>query len=429
MIIHLDLDCFFVSAERVRTKELRGKPVVVCKSGDTKIFSTANTKTIMTTEVRTFNSLFQHEKEFKSYSKDGWKSIFVDDGKIHGIVIAKSYEAKTYGIKTGTLLKDALVMCPNLYVVEGDHLYYQLKSIELKEYLQTKIPILEQYSIDEFWGDISGYIKDKDIYNFVKNLQIDILNDFELSISIGISNSKWLAKYATDFNKPLGITLIHQDNVLSFIKDKKIETFPGIGRGLSKKLNTYKINTLDELLNARKLVESFGKIGVDLIKRVSGEDKEAVSPYRDRSSIGISRNFAGTLNREELKRKVIILSRHLSYNIAKLKLTPTTFYLKINYENGLKSKSSFSTNRFFSEQYFKELMIEYFLKLDIYKHHRVNHISINVSNFLEKKSNKTLSLLNINEDIKSKDLDKQLLKLRDKYGVDIVRSAIEKESI
>ena len=153
MIIHLDLDCYFVSAERVRSPYLKGKAVVVCKGSDHTIFSTEDTKSVMTERVGAFNSLFQHERKWDGFDPFAWKKEFIDSaGRVHGIVIARSYECKPYGIKTGTTLSDALKMCPNLVVVQGDHLFYQLLSGRLREFLQTKIPVLEQYSIDEFWG-------------------------------------------------------------------------------------------------------------------------------------------------------------------------------------------------------------------------------------------------------------------------------------
>ena len=137
MIIHLDLDCFFVSAERTRMAQLKNRPVVVCKSGDNKIFSIKDTQSVMTESVGGFNGLMQHKKAFHGFDKEAWKKEFVDDqGRVHGIVIAKSYEAKKYKIKTGTKLRDALFMCPKLLVVPSDHLYYQLLSTKLKALLE-----------------------------------------------------------------------------------------------------------------------------------------------------------------------------------------------------------------------------------------------------------------------------------------------------
>ncbi|NBL00232.1 MAG: DNA polymerase IV [Erysipelotrichia bacterium] len=427
MIIHLDLDCFFVSAERTRSAFLKNKPVVVCKSGDTKIFSHEDMPSMITESVGGFNGLMQHKKAFHGFDKNEWKKEFVDDkGRVHGIVIAKSYEAKKYGIKTGTLLKDALLMCPNLLVLPSDHLFYQLLSAKLKSFLQTKIPILEQYSIDEFWGDLCGWIKDEDTYTFMANLQKEVLETFDLPCSIGASTSKWIAKLATDFNKPYGLTLVPKDNITAFVSPLPIATFPGIGKALQKRCENYKIRTLGELIQSRRLIEGWGTIGKQLIARVTGKDNELVAQNKDRKSIGISRNFALVHDREEVLRRAIILSRHLSHTIAKLHLHPTTYYFKIRYDGGIKSQSSQTIDRLFSESFYRDLTQKTIDSLDIYPHLGIHHLSLHVSNFTTPSQSKTFSLLHQHEDNKAVRLNEKITKLRDKYGVDIVRAAIEK---
>ena len=428
MIIHLDLDCFFVSAERTRTPELRDCPVVVCKSGDTKIFSTQDSESMMTESVGGFNGLMQHKKVFNGFDKNAWKKEFLDEqGRVHGIVIAKSYEAKKYGIKTGTSLRDALAMCPKLRIVPSDHLFYQLLSTKLKAFLQTKIPILEQYSIDEFWGDLKGWIKEEDTYAFMASLQKEILERFDLPISIGASSSKWIAKLATDFRKPYGLTLVPQNEILAFISSMPIASFPGIGRVLQKKFASYGIETLGEVLKHQKLVSGWGTIGKDLLLRISGVDNEPVIAKRDRRSIGISRNFHVITNRDEVLRRTIILSRHLSYTIAKLDLHPTTYFFAIKYENGISSKVSQTIDRSFSEIMYREWVVQSFKTLDSHPHYGIHHLSLAVSNFITPTQTKTFSLLHAEDDEKSKRLSEKLTKLRDKYGVDIIRSGAEKQ--
>lgn len=427
MIIHLDLDCFFVSAERTRIPYLKNRPVVVCKSGDRAIFSVEDQVSVMTESVGAFNGLFQLHHDFKGFDKNGWKQEFLDEkGHIHGIVIAKSYEAKNHGIKTGTHLRDALHMCPNLLVVSSDHLFYQQLSTKLKAFLQTKIPILEQYSIDEFWGDLKGWVKEEETYDFIASLQQEILEKFDLPISIGASSSKWIAKLATDFNKPYGLTLVPQGEILSFVSPMPIESFPGIGKALQKRLTSYKIETLGELVSAKRLVQGWGRVGTDLYARITGSDHEAIITQRDRRSIGISRNFPVTLNRDEIKRRAIILSRHLSYTIQKLSLHPTTYFFKIRYENGLSTKSSQTIDRAFSESMMRELTIQTIEALDTHTHYGVQHLSIATSNFVTPTQTKTFSLLHVEEDTKAKRLSEKVTLLRDKYGVDIIRSGVEK---
>ncbi|QIR75696.1 DNA polymerase IV [Sulfurospirillum diekertiae] len=428
MIIHLDLDCFFVSAERTRTPFLKGKPVVVCKSSDAKIFSTLDSESVMTESVGGFNGLIQHKKTFSSFDKEAWKSEFMDEkGRVHGIVIAKSYEAKKYGIKTGTSLRDALAMCPKLLIVPSDHLFYQLLSTKLKAFLQTKIPILEQYSIDEFWGDLKGWVKEEATHAFIASLQKEILEKFDLPISIGASSSKWIAKLATDFRKPYGLTLVPQHEIASFISLMPIATFPGIGRVLQKKFESYGIATLGEVLEHHKLVSAWGTIGKDLLARISGVDNEPVVTKRDRRSIGISRNFHVIHNRDEVLRRAIILSRHLSYTIAKLDLHPTTYYLYLRYENGISSKSSQTLDRSFSEGLYREWVVQMFSSLDTHPHYGILHLGLALSNFITPSQTKTFSLLHVEEDEKSKRLSEKLTKLRDKYGIDIIRSGAEKQ--
>lgn len=430
MIIHLDLDCFFVSAERTRIPSLKNKPVVVCKSGDSRIFSVEDTQSCLSESVGGFNGLMQHKKQFMGFDKDEWKKEFVDDkGRVHGIVIAKSYEAKKYGIKTGTPLRDALFMCPNLLVISSDHLFYQQLSTKLKAFLLTKIPILEQYSIDEFWGDLKGWVKDEDTYDFIAKLQKEILDTFDLPMSIGASRSKWIAKLATDFNKPYGLTLVKKEEVSAFVHAMPIDSFPGIGKALQKRFKNYGIETLGEVLEAKNLVLGWGTIGKDLLARISGEDNEAVIHQRDRKSIGISRNFHVIHDRDEILRRATILSRHLSHTIAKLNVHPTTYYFKLRYDNGLKSKVSHTIDRSFSEGMYRELTLKTIRELDIYPQYGIHHLCLHVSNFVTPTQTKTFSLLHQEEDEKAKSLNDKLTKLRDKYGVDIVRSGLEKKNL
>lgn len=172
MKIHLDLDCYFVSAERTRYPILKDKNVVVVKSSDKRIFANAHKEGVLLGDTGAFNSVLEFKNPKRTNILHAWKDEYIDqDGTIRGIVIAKSYEAKKFNIKTGTPLKEALNLCPNLYILPSDHMFYQELSQKLKRYLETKIPVLEQYSIDEFFGDLSGWIRDEDTLNLEMTLK------------------------------------------------------------------------------------------------------------------------------------------------------------------------------------------------------------------------------------------------------------------
>lgn len=428
MKIHLDLDCYFVSAERTRYPFLKGKNVVIAKGSDRRIFSNDKKQGIVLGDTGAFNSVFEFKNSYNTANiLNVWKNEFLDeDGNIRGIVIAKSYECKPYGIKTGTSLKDAIHMCPNLMIIPSDHLFYQELSQKLKAYLELKIPLLEQYSIDEFFGDLNGWIKDEDTLAFITNLRDDILKKFDLPITIGASQSKWIAKLLTDKVKPFGVFALPQEKVFDYIKNIPIEDFAGIGRKIQKKLVENRVKTLGELYNRPHLLYGYGKMGTDLYNKICGTDNEKVVPYSDRRGIGISRNFKAISCRDEVYRRVSILARYLSHTIVKLKLNPTTFYFKIRYEYGVKNSQSISENRLFNERFLIDLAKDMIKKLDKHPGYKIHYIAISASNFSDIHNQKTFSLLDYDKDIKLASLNNQLAKIRDKYGVDIIRYASER---
>lgn len=427
MKIHLDLDCFFVSAERTRYPLLKGKNVVVAKGSDKKIFSHRKKQEHFLGKTGAFNSIFEFENRYDTKDiLNAWKKEFIDEkGVVHGIVIAKSYEAKSFGIKTGTPLHEALKLCKDLYIIPSDHLFYQLISQRLKLYLSQKIPILEQYSIDEFFGDLGGFIDDKNIYEYIRFLQNDILKIFDLPITIGASPSKWIAKLATDKAKPFGLKIVPKNKVKEFTKHIPINEFPGIGRRINKRLHEYRIHTLGELQNAPHLLKSYGKSGEDLYKKINGIDDEKVVANSQRKGVGISRNFEAISDREEVYRRGGILARYLSFTILKLHLNPTSYHFKIRFSNGLKNSYSITENRLFNEKFLLDLTKKSIKKLDIYPTQKIHYIGINASNFASFKNHKTFSLINYNEDKKLSILSDKLSKMREKYGIDIIKYANE----
>ena len=214
--------------------------------------------------------------------------------------------------------------------------------------------------------------------------------------------------------------------VLDYTKDISVDDFPGVGRAISKKLADYRVKTLGELRARPNLLYLYGKTGVELYERICGTDNERVIPYSDRRGIGISRNFKAIIDRNEIYRRVMILARYLSYTITKLNLNPTTFYFKIRYEYGIKNSQSITENRLFNEKFLIDLSKSMIKKLDNRLNYKIHYIAISASNFANSYSNlKTFSVIDYKKDLKYKALNENLLKVRDKYGVDIIRYASE----
>lgn len=423
MILHLDLDAFFASAHRTIDTRLHNRPIAVGGRSNLKIFEPKK----VGIKLYNANSGAFVNPIFYSDQIGDFKSFFVDNingkEKIRGIITTASYEARAYGIKTGMSVNEALGRCPHLIVIPPNYLLYHDLSHKLHQYLKREIPEVEQYSIDEFFGDVSGWVEEDEVTAFAIGLQKEIKQRFKLPISIGISSGKWIAKLATESAKQEGVYLVTKEEIPEFIKDIKIEKFPGIGRGYTKRLQKHFIATLGEASQNKTLFYQWKKPGIQLYNRIIGEDHEGISKTKDRKSIGISRTFDPIKSRAEVKRRIMILARHIVYLVFKQNVNPTTYYLRIGYDYGMRVKHRTTVDRVFSEQLCKKVFLELFDEIDIPRGF-VTKLSMSVSNF-SYQNRKALSLIEFTQDRKQKDMTTSVQKLREKYSLDIVKSGEE----
>ena len=420
MILHLDLDCFFASAERINNKKLLNIPIAVGGRSNLNIFDNKKQNRVMSNIKGAFTSSILSSNENKNFDE-----YFRDDtGKIRGIVTTSSYEARAYGVKTAMSVSEAIRLCPSLTVIAPNYPLYHELSHKLRVLLEKELPSVEQYSIDEFFTDASGWIKDEDIFEFAIKLKNKIYDDLGLPISIGIAKTKWIAKLATTDSKPSGIKLIKPHEVDDYIKDKPIAEFAGIGKAYQERLTKYNIKTLGDIKKYKDLFYSWQKPGIQLYNRVCAIDNEELSHTKDKKSIGLGRTFDPINNRDEIRRRISILCRHLSFIGLKNDLYAMTFALKIRYEYGSKVKDNVSSNRNFSESLLKKSIIELFDKIDIHKTHSIIQINITLSNFTKDKCT-TLDIFSYEEDNKQKELSNSMQKLRSKFGIDIIKNANE----
>ena len=420
MFLHLDLDCFFVSAHRTVDKSLENIPAAVGGRSNLNIFSSKKEIRKISDNAGAFVSTIltnEGEKSFKEY--------FVDEnGRIRGIITTASYEARAYGVKTAMSVNEALKLCPNLKMIPPNYPLYHDLSKKLYTLLKKEIPLIEQFSIDEFFGDVSGYIKDEDVEEFAFKLKQKIKKELDLPISIGIAPSKYLSKLITEYAKPNGIKFVNQGNIKNFIKDIPIEEFPGIGKRYQQRLKGYGIKTLGDIENKKQLFYSWKKPGIELYNRVCGIEDNQLNLKRDKKSIGIGRSFDPIMNREEIIRRVIILCRYLSFLIEKTKKNPLSYSLKIKYESKIKSKSFINVNRIFNEKDFKETMKQLFIQNDTHPSHGIVQLNLCVYNFSQP-NRYTYNIFEYENDLKKKQLGNKIQLLREKYGIDIIKTASE----
>ena len=429
MFLHIDIDSFFASAERSVNPKLKGIPICIGSRSNLEIFNKKrtyiklmheNTGAFVTPVFYSDHKVNAHRNKEKTF-----ESYFIDEingrKKIRGIVTTASYEARAYGVKTAMPLAKALHLCHNMTVVPSNYPLYHKLSHQIHAFILAHIPQVEQYSIDEFFADLSGWKKDNEVYCFAKELQSKILNHFDIPVSIGISKAKWIAKLATESAKPYGVFEVK--DIEQYIENIPIQDFPGIGKSFQKRLGKHYISTLGDVKKHKSLFLSWKKPGIQLYKRITGTCGEGICMKSERKSIGISRTFDALHDVNEIRRRIMIMARHISYMTMLMKVNPTTFYLKINYEYGVKSKQNMTVNKIFSEYLFKKTLSIMYKTLVLHGKGAIK-LSLNVSNFTSQHK-KTLSLIHLHEDMKQNRLSKVIHILRERFGLDIIKTGNE----
>ena len=272
VILHIDLNAFFVRCEELVDPTLKGKPVIIGHSGR------------------------------------------------GGVVSTCSYEARKYGVRSGMPTFKALQLCPDAIIIHGHYDLYSKKSHEFINFVKKHSNIIEQASIDECYVDMSAKLsKEKDPLQYIKNMQDSLLKETGLMCSIGVAPTKFLAKMGSDYKKPMGITVIHRKDIPNILYPLPIESFFGIGKKTAPKLRQMGINTIGDL--AKKVNEDdtltkmeFGKFYYGIKEWISGYGSDVVEtePW-DPKSIGNSTTFKfDTNNFDEIKEYVRSLSKEVS---------------------------------------------------------------------------------------------------------------------
>ena len=292
VIMHLDMDAFFASVEQRKNPALQGRPLIVCGAGK-----------------RT-------------------------------VVAAASYEARSYGIRSGMPLFEAQRKCPNLFRVIADIPTYVDASLRVLKILQGFTPDVEVYSIDEAFLDVTGSLRlFRGAENIARMIKERVKEELELTCSIGIAPNKLLAKLASDMQKPDGLQVIRQEEVFSLLEDLPVEEIWGIGPRLATYLHEMGITTCGQLgrTPACILERRFGLIGRMLHRMARGVDDAPVVPFRaepDVRSMGHSMTFDQDLHsREEIAWYVLMLAEMVGRRLRSGGYAGRTVVLTLRYSD------------------------------------------------------------------------------------------------
>ncbi|MGT2743417.1 DNA polymerase IV [Streptococcus plurextorum] len=290
-IIHIDMDAFFAAIEERDNPSLKGKPVII--GSDPRL----------------------------------------SGGR--GVVSTCNYEARKFGVRSAMSSKEAYERCPQAVFISGNYDKYQEVGLQVREIFKRYTDLVEPMSIDEAYLDVTvNKLGLTSAVKIAKLIQYDICQELRLTASAGVSYNKFLAKIASDMEKPQGLTLILPEEAISVLSALPIEQFHGVGKKTVQRLHDMKIYTGADLLEVPEmtLIDRFGRFGYDLYRKARGISNSPVKVNRIRKSIGKERTYRKLLYREEdCKKELASLSKRVAESVAKHGKKGRTIVLKVRY--------------------------------------------------------------------------------------------------
>lgn len=296
IIMHIDLNAFFATAETIKDPSLEGKPLIIAGSSRRGIVSTA------------------------------------------------SYEARKYGIHSAMPTYMAQRLCPSVIIRNVDFELYHRLSSEFFSFVKQYTPLIEIASVDECYADMTECMKGcKDPLKFLENLRDTLYEKTKLKCSIGLAPNKFLAKMASDIKKPLGVTIIRKKDIPSILWPIPIKDMYGVGKKTYPRLEALGIKNIGDLAKCEndEVKKLLGKGYFVLKGWANGEGDDTVSSEElDPKSIGRSSTFLfDTDDYEEIKKRIYELSNEVSSDAKKKEKIGTTISLV------MKSPDFITTNR------------------------------------------------------------------------------------
>jgi DNA polymerase-4 len=284
-ILHVDMDAFYASVEQRDDPSLRGKPLVV------------------------------------------------GGGSNRGVVAAASYESRKFGIRSAMPMREAMRRCPNLLSVRPRMAHYSAISKQVFEIFRRFTPLVEGLSLDEAFLDVSDSLAifgtDVKIASSIKQ---SILQETELTASVGVAPNKLVAKIASDLDKPDGLVVVTEENMRSILDPLPVQVIPGIGRETLARLTRQQIVTIADLRHAPERILSpiFGRFAGRTRDRASGIDQRPVVASRGDKSISAEETFDQDLTRvDDMHRELLRLTEKTTQRLRAKHLMAGTLQIKI----------------------------------------------------------------------------------------------------
>jgi DNA polymerase-4 len=287
-IVHLDLDTFFVSVERLLNSNLIGKPVIIGGTSD------------------------------------------------RGVVASCSYEARQFGVHSAMPMKMARILCDHAIVVRGDMDQYSKYSKMVTEIIAEQAPVYEKASIDEHYLDITGMDRFFGNIKWSQELRHKITHETGLPISFGISINKTVSKIATNEAKPNGLLQVPYHGIHLFMDPLSIKKIPMIGSRTYMLLRSMGISTINtlRLVPVDMMERVMGKNGIIVWKKANGIDPTPVQQYSERKSIGTETTFEkDTIDVTMLKNILIGMVEKIAFQLRKEQKLTSCITVKIRYSN------------------------------------------------------------------------------------------------
>ena len=287
-ILHLDLDTFFVSVERLRNSALMGKPVIIGGMSD------------------------------------------------RGVVSSCSYEARKYGVSSAMPMKLARNMCPDAVIIRGDMELYSNYSNIVTDIIAERSPLYEKTSVDEHYIDLTGMDRFYGCHKWSHELRQYIIKETGLPISAGLSVNKTVSKIATGEAKPNGEIEVLKEAVHPFLDPLSINKIPMIGQKTYHLLRSMGIATIYTLRNipAEMLEKLMGKNGLEIWKKANGIDSTPVFSYSEQKSISTENTFdKDTTDLVRLNQLIVSMVEKIAFELRKQEKLTSCVTVKIRYSN------------------------------------------------------------------------------------------------